>query len=153
MKHIAAFAAALALVVAGCRGHDEPQAPASSAPAAVAANPVQAEMRLLTAAMQVAVQAIGLGDVREVGHALHQVHEAKQATAAALAGGSYRTPKNGDQVERFRELDEAFHQHLARIVVASRTNDIDQTAQAVGKALAACNGCHAEFRPAPTGGS
>jgi cytochrome c556 len=96
--------------------------------------------------MEMAVRGIGTGDVREVGHALHRVHEAKQATAAALIGDSYRLPKNGDRIERFRQLDEAFHHDLERIVVASRKNDVEQVAAAVGNALGACKGCHEEFR-------
>jgi len=135
------------LVIAAVPSRAEPPA------AAGAANPVQIEMQLLTAAMEGAVRAIGMGDVREVGHALHRVHEAKQGTAAALEQGSYRPPKNGERIERFRELDDAFHSHLARIVAASHANDVDGTARAVGEALGACNGCHTEFRPAPAGGS
>lgn len=103
-------------------------------------------MQLLASAMEVAVRAIGLGDVRAVPHALHRVHKARAVTEAALEAGSYQPPKNGDQLTRFIELDTAFHTELERIVRSSRQNDVPATAEAVGKALVACHGCHAEFR-------
>lgn len=146
----------LLAVAAVSDGQDEPSvppAPGAGVVTAPAESPVRVEMQLLTAAIEAAVRSIGMGDVREIPHALHRVHEAKQATAAALETGSYRPPKNGDRIERFRALDEAFHRDLERIVVASRVNDVARTAEAVGNALTACNGCHVEFRPPPVGGS
>ena len=59
---------------------------------------------------------------------------------------------DADKIDRFRELDEAFHHDLEQIVLASRANDVERTAEAVGKALTACNGCHAEFRQTIAGG-
>ena len=109
-------------------------------------NPVQHEMLLLTAALESAVRGIGTGDVRPVEHALHQVHGAKEATSEAIADGSYRPPKNPDDIERFRELDEAFHAKLGKLVAASRANDLNATADALGEVLDGCPGCHTEFR-------
>lgn len=130
--------------------HAAPEHPAPAAtptpPATAASNPVQAEMRLLSAAMETAVRGIGAGDVRELGHALHRVHSAKEATAKALEQGAYRPPKNGENTARFRELDEAFHHELERLVSASQDNNVGATAEAMGNALKACHGCHAEFR-------
>lgn len=104
-------------------------------------------MRLLSTAMETAVRGIAAGDVRQIEHALHRVHAAKEMTEAAIERGSYRLPKNGDRVGRFRELDEAFHQKLEHLADASRVNDVPRAAQAVGDALGACHGCHTEFRP------
>lgn len=103
-------------------------------------------MRLLTAALETAVRGIGAGDVRPVEHALHQVHAAKEATGAALRSGAYRLPRNPDRVQRFSELDEAFHGGLERLVEASQRNDVAATADALGVVMRGCQGCHGEFR-------
>jgi hypothetical protein len=127
--------------------HAAPEPAHAAAPLAEAANPVQAEMRLLSAAMEEAVRGIGAGDVRRLEHLLHGLHGAKETTEKAIAQGEYRPPKNGDKTERFRELDEAFHKELERLVSASRDNDVPRTAEAMGRALVSCHGCHSEFRP------
>jgi cytochrome c556 len=114
---------------------------------APAANAVQAEMRLLTTALETAVRGIGAGDVRNVEHALHRVHEAKLATEAALEGGRYRLPKNADRAAVFHALDEAFHGELEQLVKASHNNDVAALSVAMGGALRACPECHAQFRP------
>jgi cytochrome c556 len=134
----------LVLFAAGCHDHSDHAPP--PAPRGPAANPVQAEMRLLSAALETAVRGIGTGDVRAVEHELHRVHAAKEATEAALHGGAYRLPRNPDRVDRFRELDEAFHGGLERLVEASHRNDVAATADAVGGVLRGCQGCHGEFR-------
>lgn len=110
------------------------------------ANEVQTEMRLLATAMETAVRGIGTGDVREVEHALHRVHAAKQATEAAVESGRWRPARNADRLEAFASMDEAFHAHLERLVVASAANDVAATAVALGDAVRACEGCHAMFR-------
>lgn len=134
----------LLLFAAGCHDHSDHSPP--PAPRGPAANPVQAEMRLLTAALETAVRGIGAGDVRPVEHALHRVHAAKEATGAALRSGAYRLPRNPDRVQRFGELDEAFHGGLERLVEASQRNDVAATADALGVVLRGCQGCHGEFR-------
>lgn len=158
--------AVLAVVVAGCKepakdagpapvpehaGHGSAPVAPGSAPvapdAAPPANPVQAEMRLLTATMELAVRGIGAGDVREVAQALHRVHAAKEATASAIASGAWKPAKGGDQVAAFVALDEEFHGRLGRLVVASEANDVPATATALGEVMAGCHGCHSTFRP------
>jgi hypothetical protein len=116
-------------------------------PETPAANPVQAEMRLLTAALEGTVRGIGLGDVRGVQHDLHRVHAARAQTEAALHDGRYRPPSHADQLERFVELDEAFHAELETLAAASARNDVPATAEALGRVTSRCQGCHAEFRP------
>jgi cytochrome c556 len=135
----------LLLFVAGCTEHSHHAPP--PAPSAPPANPVQAEMRLLSATLQSAVRGIGAGDVRSVEHELHRLHAAKETTEAAIRSGSYRLPRNPDRVDRFRELDEAFHGGLGALVQASRRNDVAATAEALGVVLRGCQGCHSEFRP------
>ncbi len=124
-----------------------PTAAAQAPTAAPPANAVQHEMRLLTAALEAAVRAIGARDVRGLKPELHRVHKAKDATEAALADGSYRLPKNPEQLETFRALDEAFHEQLRPLVIASSHNDVPAAAKALGDILQSCQGCHAVFRP------
>ena len=142
VKRLAAVLASLALV-AGCRDHAHHEPPP---PTASSANPVQEEMSLLTSALESAVRGIGQGDVRGVEHQLHRVHAAKAATEAAIRDGRYKPPRNADNLPRFRELDEAFHGELERLVDASRKNDVPATAAALGSVMQRCQGCHTEFR-------
>ena len=129
------------LLAAACPRHNSP-----SSVSAPIGNAVQVEMQLLTVALESAVRGVGVGDVRPVEHALHQVHVAREATAAALASGSYRPKRNADRLADFEALDTAFHAHLESLVTASRANDIPRTVEALGAALSACQGCHSQFR-------
>lgn len=113
-------------------------------------NAVQTEMRMLTSILEGTVRAIGARDVRPIEHELHRLHAAKEATTAALRDGSYKLPRNPDQVDAFVAMDEAFHEHLGALVSASRANDIPRTADALGAIVRGCEGCHAMFRAAPT---
>ena len=135
-----AFLAPFALLTA-CDHHDH-----SAPPAAAGVNPVQHEMRLLQDAMRDTVTAIAAGDVKAVPHALHKVHAANDATAAALKSGAYKPPKNGDALSKFESMDQAFHHELEAMVEASAKGDVTSTALAFGKAMSSCNGCHTEFR-------
>ncbi|MBK7583076.1 MAG: cytochrome c [Myxococcales bacterium] len=123
--------------------HDHGAA-ASAVPAGL--NPVQNEMRLLLDAMRDTVTGIANGKVTTVPESLHKVHAAKEATAAALKAGSYKPPKNPDQIARFVELDEAFHGDLEKLVEAASKNDVPGTGRALGQALSSCQGCHEQFR-------
>lgn len=132
----------LALALAGCAHHES--APPTPPPPV---NVVQEEMRLLLGAVQEAVAGVAMGDVRGVPAAIHRVHGAKEATAAALTAGQYQPPKG--EVGRFREVDEAFHDQLVVLVRAAKKNDVPATAEALGAVLRGCPACHGEFRPEP----
>lgn len=138
------------LLAGACREqqhHHDVAVPAPlPAASATARNPVQLEMQLLAAAMETGVRGIGVGDVRQLEHALHRVHAAKGDSEAALEGGKYRPPKNPERVARFQELDRAFHQKLEQMVAGSRANDVQAVAIATASALQSCQGCHSEFR-------
>jgi len=109
-------------------------------------NVVQMEMQLLTTVLENAMRAVGDGDVSHVAKELHQLHQAKEATEAAVKDGSYTLPKGSDQVPTFLAMDDAFHKQLEAMVRASRANDVPAMAQAIGNTLNACHGCHALFR-------
>jgi hypothetical protein len=107
-------------------------------------NPVQTEMRQLECALQRAVVAIGRDELASIAHDLHVVHAAREETERALAGGAWQ-PARG-HVEGFVALDEAFHRELESLVRAARAGDHGGSASALGRALAACQGCHAAYR-------
>lgn len=145
MKGAKRCALAALVLLTGCDDHSSHHSGVPAPP--TEGNAVQQEMQLLTKALEAAVRGIGAGDVRAVEHELHRVHAAKEATANALSDGTYRPPKNGDQLDRFRAMDEAFHRELVPLVDASRRNDVPGTAKALGTVLEACAGCHESFRP------
>ncbi len=131
--------------------HDAHAAEARAAPVSLEQrptpqNPVQAEMQLLELALMKAVRAFAEGDLRPIAQSLHEVHQAKERTEAAIHDGSYRPPKNPDQIETFVAMDEAFHDRLVDLVRASRANDPAQAGVALGQVLQGCEGCHAVFR-------
>lgn len=128
---------AMLFVLAGCRESHRPPF----------ANPVQAEMRVLTEILELTVRSVGARDVRPIEHELHRLHAAKEATTAAIRDGSYKLPKNAADVAGFEAMDEAFHTDLEKLVVASRANDVQAAAAALGSLVRACEGCHATFRP------
>lgn len=96
-------------------------APASDCAAPVGANPVQTEMRRLECALAQAVVAIGRDDLPMIARQLHVVHAAKEATAKAIADGTW-APATGD-VKAFVALDVAFHRELEALVEASMARD------------------------------
>jgi cytochrome c556 len=138
------------LLAGACREqqhhHDEAVPAPSPVASATARNPLQLEMQLLATAIETGVRGIGVGDVRQLEHALHRVHAAKGDSEAALESGKYRPPKNPERVARFQELDREFHQKLEHMVAGSRANDVQAVAVATAGALQSCQGCHAEFR-------
>jgi hypothetical protein len=103
-------------------------------------------MRLLERALADVPSRFGAGDLRPVEHALHAVHGARDRTNAALQGGSYRPPRNGDDLARFRELDHAFHEELELFAGFAARSEIARAAESYGRVLRACNGCHERFR-------
>lgn len=146
----ALFFAAIAAGLAACDHHDHDHGSHDHGPApAVSAeggNAVQNEMRLLHTAMRDAVTAIAMDDLASIPPSLHRVHMARDLTDKAVASGSYKPPKNPDRVKEFRELDEAFHAELVKLLGAARANDSKATAAQLGVVLGKCSGCHADFR-------
>lgn len=149
-----ATTAALVAFVVLASGCDHAEHAASSPPASPTAlpagvNPVQNEMRLLHEAMQGSVTAVANDDLGAIPQALHRVHQARGMTEAAIEDGSYRPPRNGEDVEGFVRMDEAFHHELEQLVHAARSGDAAATGQQIGVVLSRCTGCHERFRPPP----
>jgi cytochrome c556 len=101
---------------------------------------------MLTQILEATVRGIGARDVRPVERMLHDLHAAKEATTAAVKGGTYTLPKNADKVAGFTAMDDAFHEHLGALVIASRANDVPRAAEALGAIMRGCEGCHASYR-------
>lgn len=117
-------------------------------PLAAGENAVQAEMRLLSAALANAARTFAEPDLTPIAAELHAVHAARARTAAAIESGAYRPPAGAGRIERFLELDAAFHAELEGLVEASLANDRPRAGAALGRVVTACEGCHAEFRRA-----
>lgn len=103
-------------------------------------------MRLMEQILEATVRGIGARDVRPIANMLHELHGAKEATTAAVKDGTYKLPKNHDKVDGFIAMDDAFHEHLAALVKASRANDVAQAAEALGGIMRGCESCHAVYR-------
>lgn len=137
-----ALASIVFVGVVGC-GRDQP----ASKPAE-ATNAVQNEMRLLTEAMRDTVSAIGTGQLQAIPERLHEVHGARELTEQAIESGSYKLPRNAENLAAFKALDESFHAELEKLVAGARANDAAATSAAFGAVMSRCDGCHAQFRPA-----
>jgi hypothetical protein len=109
-------------------------------------NAVQNEMRLLHEAMRDTVSAIALGTLSTIPERLHAVHRARELTEQAIESGTYKLPRNGDQLEAFKALDESFHAELEKLVAGATANDPIATSTALGAVMGRCEGCHAQFR-------
>ena len=109
-------------------------------------NAVQNEMRLLQVAMHVTVSAIAHGTLSTIPERLHAVQRARELTEQAVESGTYVLPKNANQLEAFKVLDESFHGELEKLLAAATANDPVATATAFGSVMARCEGCHAQFR-------
>lgn len=147
----AAGLVAVALLALACDHAEQAASSPSASPTALpdGVSPVQNEMRLLHEAMQGSVTAVANDDLGAIPHALHRVHQARGMTEAAIEDGSYRPPRNGEDVEGFVRMDEAFHHELEQLVRAARSGDSAATGQQIGVVLSRCSGCHERFRPPP----
>lgn len=151
MSHRLPFVILVAAALAtGCK-RDCPPTPAPTPATATPAqlppgNAVQNEMRLLHEAMRDTVSAIALGNLSTIPEKLHGVHRAREATEQALEGGTYKLPKNADQLEAFKALDESFHGELEKLLAAASANDPVATSTALGNVMGRCEGCHALYR-------
>ncbi len=123
-------------------GHDKHPA-ANSVPAE---NALIHEMRLLDKAFKNLIDSLLLDTPEAIEAPFHDVHRAKMATGKALKAGKVKLPKNGDKLDEFVELDEAFHGKLKKLLGAAGKKDrkgIEASAHAI---LDSCVQCHSKFR-------
>lgn len=123
-------------------GHDKHSA-ADSAPAEDA---VKHEMRLLDKAFKNLIDSLLLDAPEAIEAPFHDVHRAKMATEKALKAGKVKLPKNGDKLDEFVALDEAFHGKLKRLLGAARKKDRKGIKNSVHEIVDACVQCHSRFR-------
>lgn len=132
------------------KAHEHAAPPATQAPAEAAPiappNPVQQEMRVLTEAMKAILDAVANNTLAVIPPTLHRVHGAREVTERALASGSYKPPKNGDDVKGFITHDEAFHGELVKLLRAAQANDLKATTRQLGPILDGCTSCHQRYR-------
>jgi cytochrome c556 len=107
---------------------------------------VQNEMRLLLEALRNTVTAIAMSTLETIPGSLQSVDHARELTEKAVESGEYKLPKNGDKLAEFKELDEAFHGELAKLVAASQSKNAQATATQLGVVLSKCDGCHTQYR-------
>ncbi len=119
--------------------------PSVAAPAA-ALNPVQNEMRLLHEATRDWVTAIANNTLDTIPEDIHKVHGARMVTEDALKKGSYKPPKNADDLDGFIKQDEAFHDELVKLLKASKAKDLPATTKQLGVVLEGCTSCHTKYR-------
>lgn len=118
----------------------------AAAEAATTDNPVKHEMRLLDAAFKNLLDSLLLDTPEAIEPPFHEVHRAKMETEKALHAGKVVLPKNGDKLEEFVEMDEAFHGKLKKLLGAARKNDRKGIQQSAHEILDGCVQCHTKFR-------
>ena len=107
---------------------------------------VKHEMRLLDAAYKNLLDAILLDTPEAIEPPFHEVHRAKMATEKALHAGKVKLPKNGDKLDEFVEMDEAFHGKLKKLLGAARKKDRKGIQDSAHEILDSCVQCHTRFR-------
>lgn len=123
-------------------GHDKH----SSGDSAPAENAVKHEMRLLDKAFKNLIDSLLLDTPEAIESPFHDVHRAKMATEKALKAGKVKLPKNGDKLDEFVALDEAFHGKLKRLLGAARKKDRKGIQASAHEILDSCVQCHSMFR-------
>jgi len=107
---------------------------------------VKHEMRLLDGAFKNLLDAILLDTPETIEAPFHEVHNAKMETGKALRAGKIKLPKNGDKVDEFVQMDEAFHNKLRKLLGAARKKDRQGIKASAHEILDGCIQCHNKFR-------
>jgi len=149
-KIITALTIALSLTIAasgwaqedGHAGHDMHMAPDSAS----AADAVKHEMRLLDKAFKNLIDSLLLDTPEAIEAPFHDVHRAKMATEKALHAGKVKLPKNGDKLDEFVAMDEAFHGKLKKLLGAAGRKDRKGIEASAHDILGGCVQCHNRFR-------
>ena len=140
-------------LLVGCGGssahHHDPAPPSGHAhdhAEPSSGNPVVDEMRLLADAMKTVEAAIEKGDLSPIPHALHSVHHARHQTEKAVAAGDYRPPKNPDDLDGFKKMDDQFHAELEKLVGIAQDGNVEAARAQVAVLERGCVECHERFQ-------
>lgn len=107
---------------------------------------VKHEMRLLDAAFKNLIDAILLDRPETIEAPFHEVHNAKMETGKALRAGKVKLPKNGDKLDEFVQMDEAFHDKLKKLLVAAGKKNRKAIKDSAHEIIDGCVQCHNKFR-------
>jgi hypothetical protein len=143
----ALFAGGIALGIFHATGHGGHAH--GDAPPPITGNPLRDEMIDLHAAFDTLNAGVILGRTDGIEEAFHAVHARREATAAALAAGTVRPPRNAHLMEAFVARDDAFHVLVESTVDAARRDDLPTLRAKSAEMFEACVSCHREFRDAP----
>lgn len=143
----ALFAGGIALGIFHATGHGGHAHSEARPP--ITGNPLRDEMIDLHAAFDTLNAGVILGRTDGIEEAFHAVHARREATAAALAAGTVRPPRNADRLDAFIARDDAFHELVEATVEAARRDDLPTLRSKSAEMMRACVSCHAEFRDAP----
>lgn len=146
----AVFAAGVGLGIFHATGHGGRDAHAGheghAALPPASDNPIKDEMADLALAFDTLNRAVILGDPAGVSEAFHRVHAREAATAAALAAGTVRPPRNGEPIDAFIAEDEAFHAIIESTVAAADRGDLPALAERADALRDGCVACHETYR-------
>lgn len=109
-------------------------------------NPLQVEMRALTAFMQLAIVAVANDTLELIPPAISRLHGTIEDTQEALKAGRMTLPKNAEDVEGFLAMDDAFHDQLVALLQAARDDDVARASMQLSALVMGCNTCHARYR-------
>ncbi|MDT8317081.1 MAG: hypothetical protein RQ824_03685 [bacterium] len=118
----------------------------SAADSAPAENAVKHEMQLLDKAFKNLMDSLLLDTPEAIEAPFHDVHRAKMETGKALKADKVKLPKNGDKLDEFVEMDEAFHGKLKKLLGAARKKDRKEIQDSAHEILDGCLQCHNKFR-------
>lgn len=137
------IALSLSLAASGWAQEDHHAGHGEAVPAE---NAVKHEMRLLDGAYKNLIDSLLLDTPEAIEAPFHEVHRAKMATGKALHAGKVKLPKNGDKLDEFIEMDEAFHGKLKKLLGAARKKDRKGIQDSAHEILDSCVQCHNRFR-------
>ena len=109
-------------------------------------NAVQNEMQKLDEAMKVILTLIANDELQGIPPQLKKVHPARQLTMKAVEQGKYKPPKNADNMDEFKKLDDEFHKDLQDLLEASKNDDLQAATDAYSELVQGCTNCHTKFR-------
>lgn len=109
-------------------------------------NPLQVEMRALTAFMQLALVAVANDQLDLIPPAISKLHGAIEDTQDALKEGKMKLPQHPEEVDAFLAMDDAFHEQLVILVKAARENDLPLATRQLANLSLGCTSCHQRYR-------